>query len=65
MLLRLAARKVFRRRQRIVQRAVDRAREEWITRVAREGEAAVKDGGSPLESYRRCMLAVDQPGQLR
>ena len=39
-----AAKREFRKRQWMVKRAVDKAREDWIRRVAMEGEAAVKDG---------------------
>ena len=39
------------------ERAVNNGREEWIVRVAREGEAAVKDGKG---RYSRCMLVVEQ-----
>ena len=49
----VASRKAFRRHQRIVKRAVNKAREEWIVRVAREGEAAVKDGKVRWESIRK------------
>ena len=48
----VANRKKFRRHQRSVKRAVDKAREEWICRVAREGEAAVKDGHARWDSVR-------------
>ena len=49
----VASRKAFRWHQRIVKRTVNRAREEWIVRVAREGEAAVKDGKARWESIRK------------
>ena len=48
-----AARKEFRQQQRTVNRAVDKAKEEWIRRVAMEGEAAVKDGRTRWESIRK------------
>ena len=53
----VANRKEFRRHQRSVKRAVDKAREEWICRVAREGEAAVKDGRARWDSVRRLQQA--------
>ena len=34
----------FRKHQRKVEKAVDKAKELWICKVATEGEAAVKDG---------------------
>jgi len=53
-------RKEFRKQQWKVKRAVDKAGEEWIERVAMEGEAAVKDGKTRWECIRRHMLGVDQ-----
>ena len=47
-----ADRKEFRRRQRAVKQAVDKAREEWICRVAKEAENAVKDGRTRWENIR-------------
>ena len=48
-----ADRKKFRRHQRLVKRAVDKAKEEWICRVAKEAEVAVKDGRIRWERVRR------------
>ena len=45
-------RKEFRRHQRLVKRAVDKAKEEWICRVAKGAEAAVKDGCVKWERVR-------------
>ena len=36
--------KVFRKHQRIVKKTVEKAKEDWICRVARVAETAVKDG---------------------
>lgn len=47
-----ADRKEFRRHQRLVKRAVDKAKEDWICRVAKEAEAAVKDGRTRWERIR-------------
>ena len=47
-----ADQKKFRRCQRAVKQAVDKAREEWICRVAKEAEAAVKDGHTRWENIR-------------
>ena len=52
-----AIRKEFRRHQRKVKVAVDNAKEEWICRVAREGEAAKKDGCTRWKSIRKLQLA--------
>ena len=41
----------------MLKRAVDKARENWIKRVALEGEAAVKDGKTRWESIRRLQQA--------
>ena len=49
----MAAKKEFRRQQRVVKKAVDSAREEWIQKVAVLGEAAVKDGKTRWECIRR------------
>ena len=40
----VASRKEFRKQQRIVKLAVDKTKEEWIKRIASEGEKAKKDG---------------------
>lgn len=49
----VAARKEFRRQQRTVKRAVDKAKEEWIRKVARECETAAKDGRTRWNNIRR------------
>ena len=49
----MAAKREYRRQQRIVKRAVDKVKEEWIRRVAMEGEAAKKDGRARWDSIRR------------
>ena len=36
-----------------MKRAVDKAREDWIRRVAMEGEVAVKDGKTRWECIRK------------
>ena len=48
-----ADRKEFRKHQRIVKKAVEKAKEDWICRVAKEAEAAVKDGRARWDSIRR------------
>lgn len=48
-----ADRKEFRRHQRLVKRAVDKAKEDWICRIAKEAEAAVKDGRTRWDRVRR------------
>ena len=53
----VATRKEFRRQQRIVKSAVDRAKEEWIKRIASEGEKAKKDGRTRWESIRKLQTA--------
>ena len=53
----VAARKEFRQQQRIVKKAVDKAKEEWINRVSLECEAAVKDGKAHWDSIRRLQQA--------
>ena len=45
--------KEFRRHQRRVKVAVDNAKGEWICRVAKEGEAAKKDGCTRWKSIRK------------
>ena len=49
----IAAKKEFRQQQRNVKKAVDRAKEKWIRKVALEGEAAKKDGRTRWECIRR------------
>ena len=51
------AKREFRQWQRLVKRAGDRAREDWIRRVAKEGEAAVKDGRTSWESIWKLQRA--------
>ena len=53
----VTAKKEFRYRQRVVKRAVDKAREDWIRKVAMEGERAVKDGKTRWECIRRLQQA--------
>lgn len=53
----IADRKEFRRHQRLVKRAVDKANEDWICGVAKEAEAAVKDGRTRWERIRRLQQA--------
>ena len=52
-----ANRKEFRRYQSKVKVAVDNAKEEWICRVAKEREAAKKDGCTRWKSIRKLQLA--------
>ena len=60
------AKREFRQRQRLVQRAVDRAWEDWIRRVAKEGEAAIgREDGRVYGSCSRSMLDADQPDQMQ
>lgn len=49
--------KEFRKHQRKVKVAVDKAKEEWITRTAQEGEKAVKDGRTRWKSIRKLQMA--------
>ncbi len=54
----VAARKEFRQQQRMVKKAVDKAKEEWINRVSLECvDAAVKDGKARWDSIRRLQQA--------
>ena len=53
----VAARKAVRQWQQMVKRAVDRVREKWIVRVARENEAAVRDGKTRWESIQKLQQA--------
>ena len=48
----LANRKEFRRHQRKVKVAVDNAKEEWICRVAKEGEPEIKGWLHKVEEYQ-------------
>ena len=41
-----------RRHHRLVKKAVDKAKEDWICRVAKEAEAATKDGRTRWERVR-------------
>ena len=50
-------RKEFRRHQRVVKAAVDKAKKDWICRVVMEGEAAVKDGRTRWVSIRKLQQA--------
>ena len=52
-----ANRKEFRRHQRVVKPVVDKAKVDWICRVAMEGEAAVKDGQTRWDSIRKLQQA--------
>ena len=52
-----ANQKEFRRHLRRVKVAVDNTKEEWICRVAKEGEAARKDGGTRWKSITKLQLA--------
>ncbi|XP_062515789.1 uncharacterized protein LOC134191212 [Corticium candelabrum] len=45
--------KEFKRQQRLMKRAVDKAKEDWICRVAKEAEVAVKDGHTSWDRIRR------------
>ena len=49
----VGAKKEFRQQQRKVKKAVDRAKEVWIRKVAQEGEAAKKDGRTRWECIKR------------
>ena len=48
-----ADKKLFRRRQRLVQKAVAEAKEKWICTLASDAEAAVKDSRTRWECIRR------------
>ena len=52
-----AAKKEFRRHQRLVKKAVDEAKEEWIRRVIREAECARRDGKQRWMSIRKLQMA--------
>ena len=49
----VASRKEFRKQQRIVKLAVDKGKEEWIKRIASEGEKAKKDGKTKWNRIRK------------
>lgn len=51
------AKNEFRKLQRKVKKAVDKARDQWIAKVAADGEAAVKDGKTRWESIRKLQRA--------
>ena len=55
----IAARREFRQQQRNVKKAVDTAKEEWIRKVALEGEAAKKDGRTRWECIKRLQQSHD------
>ena len=52
-----AHRKEFRRHQRKVKVAIDKAKEEWIQKVALEGENSTKDGRTRWKSIRKLQMA--------
>ena len=52
-----AAKKEFRRRQGALKKAVDEAKEEWISRVMREAECARRDGKRRWASIRKLQMA--------
>ena len=52
-----AKKKVFRQHQRAVKKAIDKAREEWICRVATLGEKATKDGQTRWKCIRMLQQA--------
>ena len=52
-----ANRKEYWNHQRKVKIAVDNAKEEWICRIAKEGEAAREDGCTRWKSIRKLQLA--------
>ena len=52
-----AKKKEFRRNQRTVKKAIDKAKEEWVRRVATQGEEAAKDGRARWMCIRRLQLA--------
>ena len=60
-----AVRKEFRLQQRMVKREVDKIREEWIKRVAMEGETAMKDGRTRWESIRKLQQADAEHRQVK
>ena len=49
--------KEFRKHQRIVKKAVEKTKEDWICRIAKEAEVAVKDGHARWDSIRRLQQA--------
>ena len=52
-----AHKKEFRRHQRVVKKAVDEAKEMWISRVVREAERAGRDGKQRWTSIRKLQMA--------
>ena len=53
----VTSRKEFRKQQRIFKLAVDKAKEEWIRRIASEGEKVKKDGRTRWDSIRKLQMA--------
>ena len=53
----IASQKEFRRHQRIVKEAVDKAKEQWIRNTTQEGEKAVKDRQTRWKSIRKLQMA--------
>ena len=52
-----AKKKEFKRHQRTVKKAIDKAKEEWVCRVATQGEEAAKDGRTRWMYIRRLQQA--------
>ena len=52
-----SSKKEFRQHQRIVKKAVDEAKEAWISRVTREAETARKNGKQRWTSIRKLQMA--------
>ena len=52
-----AAKKEFRKHQRVVKKAVDEAKEMWISRVVKETECARKDGKQRWMCFRKLQMA--------
>ena len=52
-----SSKKKFRQHQRVVKKAVDEAKEAWITRVVREVECVRKDGKQRWMSIRKLQMA--------
>ena len=61
----VATKKEFRRCQRKVKRAVDAAKEEWISKVASEAEKAKKDGRQRWTCVRQLQMAYRGRGPRR
>ena len=59
-----ANQKEFRRHQKKVKVAVDNAKEEWICRIAKEGEAAKKDGCKGGRVSGSCSWLILKEDQL-